>query len=140
MHMRIANPYLHFNGNCEEAFLFYKGIFGGEMEISRFTDVPPDNRFPEEESNKILHVSLPLSEYSILMGSDIPDAFPKPNKGSNFFISLSVNSHKDADLIFYQLAEGGQIAMPLDHTFWGAYFGMVIDPFGVQWMISFDEK
>jgi PhnB protein len=138
--MRTAHPYLHFNGNCEDAFRFYQNIFGGDLDITRFKDAPSDNRFPDYESEKILNVSLSLSDQSLLMGSDIPDAFPQAIRGTNFFISLYVDSQPDADLIFAGLSQNGQVAMPLAKTFWNAYFGMAIDQFGVQWMISFDLK
>ena len=132
-------PYLNFNGNCEEVFNFYGSIFGsGSLSISRFKEVPSEHKFPEHEGDKILHVSLQLSGGSFLMGSDIPEAFPKAIIGTNFYISLDVDSEKEAARIFNGLAADGQVTMPLAKTFWGAFFGMLIDKFSVQWMISYD--
>ena len=85
-----------------------------------------------------MHISLPLSIHSSIMGSDIPEAFPKAVRGSNFYISIDTGSEEEASKVFNGLAEGGNIAMPLEKTFWGAFFGMLVDKFGVQWMVSFD--
>ena len=137
--MATAHPYLHFNGNCETAFNFYRSVFGGDFEsVQRFKEGPAEHPFPDHELNKILHIALPLSSASMLMGSDIPEAFPRAVNGTNFYISLDMESEEEAGRIFNKLAEGGNIAMPIDKTFWGAYFGMVVDKFGVQWMVSYN--
>jgi PhnB protein len=139
--MIIANPYLHFNGNCEEAFNFYKSVFDGEFEmVSRYKDAPMQNSQPESESEKIMHISLPIGPKSILMGSDIPGAFPRAIQGSNYYIMLNTESEAEAIRIFTRLSAEGNIAMPLDKTFWGAFFGMLIDKYGIQWMVSYDYK
>ncbi len=139
--MTTANPYIHFNGNCEEAFNFYRSVIGGEfLQLSRFKDVPSEHTLPETESDKILHVALPLTQTSVIMGSDVPDAFPKAITGTNFYISLNTDSEEEASRIFNELSSGGQVTMPLDKTFWGAYFGMFVDKYRVQWMVSYDYK
>jgi PhnB protein len=137
--MPALNPYLNFNGNTEEAFNFYKSVFGGEFAtIMRFKDNPPDYKMPENESNKIMHIALPIGKGNVLMGSDVPDAYPKAIPGSNFSISMSADSEDEAKKLFDGLSPGGRVLMPLDKSFWGALFGMVTDKYGVSWMISYD--
>lgn len=137
------NPYLTFNGNCEEAFNFYKQVFGGKFSyLGRFKEMPPaENQppVPESEGDKIMHVSLPISKETILMGSDSSEAFGQATvPGNNFSVSISAPSTQKADVLFRGLASGGQVTMPMNKTFWGSYFGMLKDKFGIQWMISFD--
>ena len=138
------NPYLTFNGNCEEAFNFYKGVFGGAFTyMGRFKDMPPQpgQQLSMELGNKILHVSLPISKETILMGSDTAEEFGKTvTEGTNFSISIAAPSKEEADRIFNGISAGGKVTMPMGKTFWGSYFGMCTDKFGVQWMMSFDEK
>lgn len=139
--MATANVYLNFNGNCEEAFNFYKSVFGGEFHyISRFKDMPEQNgqpAMPKEMENQIMHVSLPIGE-TIIMGSDCGAEWaPSFNAGNNFSISLNAESKEEVDTLFKGLSENGTITMPLADTFWGDYFGMCIDQFGVNWMISY---
>ena len=139
--MTTLNPYLTFNGNCEEAFNFYKSVFGGEFPyLGRFKDMPPQEgcgEIPESEMEKIMHVSLPISKECILMGSDSSEAFGQATVvGNNFSLAVNTDSNEETERIFNALAEGGQITMPLDKTFWGAYFGMLVDKFGVQWMVN----
>jgi PhnB protein len=137
--MPVLNPYLLFEGTCEEAFIFYKSVFGGEFEmISRFKDIPSDVPMPEIEGDQIMHVALPIGSGSMLMGSDRPANTGKNIIGNNYSISVSADSEKQADLFFKGLAAGGQVTMPIDKTFWGAYFGMLIDKYGINWMISYD--
>ena len=139
--MRGISVYLHFNGNCEEAFLFYQSIFGGEFKnLSRYKDAPAENAPPDQDLNKIMHVTLPLGSHSDLLGSDIPGAFPKSVQGSNYYVHINAESEEEAKRFFDLLNQGGVIAMPIDHTFWGAYFGMVIDKYGVQWMVNYEHK
>ena len=141
--MATANVYLNFNGNCEEAFNFYKIVFGNEFTyIGRFGEMPEseDYKVQEESKNKIMHVSLPIGK-SILMGSDTGgDWAPSFLQGNNFSISITGDSKDEADKLFNALAQDGKITMPLDHTFWGDYFGMLTDKFGINWMMSFNEK
>jgi PhnB protein len=133
-------PYLHFNGNAEEAFNFYKTVFNTEYKgIYRFKDAPPEHRGDESECEKILNVSLPISNGYMLMGSDVPKAFGKAALGDNIYIYINCNSKEEVDNIFKQLSQGGQKLMPLSNTFWGSYFGMIKDKFGVGWMVSFEE-
>lgn len=140
--MATINPYLTFNGDCEAAFLFYKSVFGGEFQfIGRFKDMPPmdGKTVPESEAEKIMHVSLPISKESILMGSDTSEAFGQTAvPGTNFSISINAGSEAEADKLFNALASGGKITMPLSKTFWESYFGMLTDKFGIAWMMSYD--
>lgn len=141
--MAAINPYLTFDGNCEAAFNFYKSVFGGEFPyVGRFNEMPPAEGCPpppEEEGNKIMHISLPISKETILMGSDTSEAFGhKHVPGNNFSISINAESEEEATKVFNSLSEGGQVTMPLDKTFWGAYFGMFVDKFGIQWMVNYD--
>jgi len=137
------NPYLTFLGNCEEAFNFYKSIFGGEFGyIGRFGEMPPQEgvTLPEADKNKIMHISLPVGG-NMLMASDTGGEWaPETIVGNNFSISVSADSKADADRIFSGLANGGNVTMPLADTFWGDYFGMCTDKFGINWMMSFNDK
>ena len=138
--MITISPYLYFEGNCEEAFNFYKSVFGGEFStFQRFNEMPPDPNMPIPDymMDKVMHVSLPISKETVLMGSDSSDAFGKINvEGNNFGISIYTDSEAEVERIFNTLAEGGNITMPLDKTFWGAYFGMLIDKFNITWMVN----
>ena len=140
----LINPYLTFAGNCEEAFNFYKNVFGGKFQyIGRFNEMPPmDGKpMPPEEGQKIMHVSLPIGGESILMGSDSSEAFGHATViGNNFSISVNAPDNAKADYLFNGLAAGGQATMPMSMTFWGSYFGMLTDKFGIQWMVSVEEK
>lgn len=143
--MASINPYLTFNGNCEEAFNFYKSVFGGEFPyIGRFKDMPPQEGMPPmpaEAGEKIIHVSLMISKETALMGSDTGGEWSKGfTKGNNFSISINADSKAEADKLFNGLSAGGQVTMPMSKTFWGSYFGMFTDKFGIQWMVSFDEQ
>jgi len=131
------NPYLNFNGNAEEAFNFYKSVFGVEFtSFQRFSDIPSDVPNPGiDEGSKIMHVSLSVGS-NVLMGSDVPSKFPPISTGNNFNISLDTESREEADRYFKALSDGGQVTMPLEKTFWGAYFGMLTDKFGTQWMLN----
>ncbi|MCT4603312.1 MAG: VOC family protein [Marinifilum sp.] len=140
--MATLNVYLAFNGNCEEAFEFYKSVLGGEFtHVARFGEMPPSDNcppVPEKDKNLIMHVSLPISKETVLMGSDSSEAFgPLPTQGNNFSLSLDTDSKEEADRIFAALSAGGNAIMPMDKTFWGSYFGMLTDKFGIQWMVSF---
>jgi len=141
--MATINPYLTFNGNCEDAFAFYKLVFGGEFSyVGRFKDMPPMEgmNVPQAEGDKIMHVSLPISKETTLMGSDSSEAFGKATiAGNNFSISINADSKAEADKLFSAVSAGGNITMPLADTFWGSYFGMCVDKFGIAWMMSYDE-
>lgn len=140
--MTKANIYLNFDGNCEEAFLFYRSVFNVEFPyIGRFRDMPqePDSpSIPEEFGNRIMHVSLPVGGDTVIMGSDTGgDWAPTYVQGNNFSISLNTDSREEADRLFNGLSAGGQVTMPMQLTFWKDYFGMFTDKFGINWMISF---
>lgn len=142
--MTTVNVYLNFDGNCEQAFTFYKSVFGGEFPyIGRFKDMPPQEGMPplpKEMEERIMHVSLPISKETMIMGSDTGGEWTNSfNQGNNFSISVSTDSKAEADRLFNGLSEGGQVLMPLNITFWGEYFGMFADKFGINWMISFSE-
>jgi PhnB protein len=142
--MASINPYLVFNGNCEEAFLFYQSVFGGEFPyIGKFKDMPPAEGNPalsEEDENKIMHVTLPIGDGSVLMGSDSNSASGEVVFGGNISISINTKSKEEADKLFNGLSAGGTVTMPMNQTFWGAYFGMFTDKFGINWMVNFDEN
>jgi len=138
--MTTINPYLTFNGNCEEAFNFYKSVFGGEFPyVGKFKDMPENPEYPisEEDKEKIMHISLPISKETIIMGSDSSESFGKASiEGNNFSISINTDTVEEVTRIFNELSEGGIIKIPLDKTFWGAYFGMFTDKFGIHWMVN----
>jgi PhnB protein len=143
--MAAVNTYLIFNGNCEDAFLFYKSVFGGEFAyIGKFGEMPPseDPNCPppsEDEANRIMHVSLPISKETILMGSDSTSQSGDVLFGTNFSVSINTDSKEEADKLFNGLSADGTIIMAMEKTFWGAYFGMFTDKFGIGWMVNFDE-
>lgn len=140
--MTTINVYLTFDGECEEAFAFYKSLFGGEYaSISKFKDMPPNPDYTPtpEEAERIMHVSLPISKETILMGSDNGAMSPPLVKGNNFSISINAESKEKADRFFQQLSAGGAVIMPMAETFWGSYFGMAADKYGIQWMVSFGD-
>lgn len=140
----MINPYLTFNGNCEEAFDFYKSVFGGKFTyLGRFKEMPPMEGMtvPESEGEKIMHVALPISTETTLMGSDSSDAFGQATTvGNNFSVSLNAPTQAKADKLFNGLATGGTVTMPMNKTFWGSYFGMLTDRFGIQWMVSSEPE
>lgn len=143
--MATVNVYLTFNGNCEEAFNFYKAAFGGEFPyIGRFGDMPPQEGqppLPEEMGKRIMHVSLPVSKETVLMGSDTGGEWASSfSAGNNFSISINAESREEADKLFAGLSAGGKVTMPQADTFWGDYFGMFEDKFGVNWMVSYNTK
>ncbi|MEP2774094.1 MAG: VOC family protein [Fulvivirga sp.] len=140
--MKNLNPYLTFNGNCEEAFNFYRSVFGGDFTyIGRFSEMPSEYKVSDKDKNLVMHVTLPLGEHGILMGSDTSTAFGPPVvEGNNFSISIEADSKDEADKLYSRLAEGGKETMPMTDTFWGSYFGMLTDQFGIQWMVSAAEK
>lgn len=141
--MATINPYLNFNGNCEEAFNFYRSVFGGEFQdFQRFKDTPPSEDFqmPADEGDYVMHVSLPIGNGDFLMGSDSPSAMGEVKTGTNYHISIQSETDEETDRLFNGLSKGGQVTMPLQDTFWGARYGMFVDKFGVQWMINQDTS
>lgn len=141
--MAQLNPYIHYNGNAEEAFTFYKSVFGGEFAaLVRFKEfASPEFQVPEHEENKIVHISLPIGGESVLMGSDVPEMLGQVNENENRSkISIDTESKEEADKLFTGLSEGGRIEMPIGDSPWGAYFGMFRDKYGIEWMVNFDPK
>lgn len=139
--MASINPYLNFNLNSEEAFTFYKSVFGGEFStFQRFKDVPGmGDNLSNAEKEGLMHVALPIGKGSVLMGSDVLPSRGHPKaEGNNFYISLQADSKEEADKLFNGLSAGGNVEMPLTDTFWNAYFGMLQDKFGIRWMINHD--
>lgn len=139
--MATLSTHVAYNGNCEEAFTFYKSIFGGEFNmVMRNKDIPADVPSPtnDAEADKILHISLPIGSSSMLMGCDMPAAFGEATRANSFNISVSTSSEAETEKYYNGLLQGGKVNMPLEKTFWNSYFGMVIDKYGVQWMISYD--
>lgn len=128
---------LLFDGEAEAAFNFYKSVFGGEFSnLQRFSDLPTPMEMPESEQAKILHMALPIGN-TVLMGMDLPPNRGTANKGNNFFITLNTESKEETDDLFNKLSDGANIMMPVEQQFWGAYFGMLTDKFGIQWMLTY---
>lgn len=142
--MLTVNSYITFNGNCEEAFLFYKSVFGGSFSyFGRFKEMPmPDGKTcPPADAEKIMHVSLPISDETALMGSDSFESFgAKTIYGNNFSLSINAESRAEADAIYLALSAGGKVIMPMEDAFWGGYFGTFIDKFGINWMVNFEKN
>ncbi|WNM17876.1 VOC family protein [Flavobacterium capsici] len=141
--MATVNTYLTFNGNCEAAFNFYKSVFGGEFDfIGKFKDMPADPNFEisDEDKEKVMHVSLPISKETYLYGSDAGGEWaPTFKQGNNFSISINAQNKDEADTLFNKLSANGTVTMPMEDTFWGAYFGMFTDQFGINWMVNYDD-
>ena len=137
--MTTINPYLNFNGNAEEAFNFYKSVFGGEFSsLQRMKDTPDGQKVPAAERDKIMHIALPIGKGVKLMASDAMESMgQKLSAGNNFYLSVSAESKAEADRLFNGLSKGGKVEMPMQMMFWGEYFGMFADKYGVQWMVSF---
>lgn len=137
--MKTVNPYLNFPGTAEAAFTFYKSIFGGEFtSLQRFKDTPEASRIPPGEAEKIMHISLPLGKDNILMATDALESMGHPlTVGNNYHLTLEAESEEEANKLFSGLSGGGKVSMPMAKMFWGAYFGMTTDKFGVQWMINY---
>ena len=142
--MTTLQTYLTFNGNCEEAFNFYKNAFKTEIAMmSKFSEMPEDPKhpIPEEHKNRVMHVTLPVSEHAMLLGSDTGGEWGGNFKqGNNFSVSIGTDSQEEADRLFAALSEGGGVIMPMNKTFWESYFGMFTDKFGINWMVSFDTS
>ena len=142
--MAQINPYLQFNGNAEEAFLFYKSIFGGEFfPIMRYKDLSsPENPIGKNEGNKIKHIALPIGD-NMLMASDFLETMmmgQKMENGNRYSVSISAQSKEEADRLFKGLSADGNIEMPIEDSPWGSYFGMFGDKYGIQWIVDFDPK
>jgi PhnB protein len=142
--MARINPYINFNGNTQEAFNFYKSVFGGEFAaVMRFGESPGCDQMPiaESDKDKIMHIALPIGGDNVLMATDALESMGQTlSEGNNFSISISAESRDEADALFNGLAEDGKVEMPLADAFWGAYFGMLQDKFGIRWMINYDQN
>lgn len=131
------STYLTFDGNCREAFEFYQSVFGDEfVSFQTFADAPPDMPVSDTEKNLVMHVTLPIGS-GILMGSDRSDFGPPLVVGNNFSIAIQAESREQCDELFAKLSEGGSVLMPLQETFWGAYYGIWTDRFGINWMVNY---
>ena len=140
--MALINPHINFNGNAEEAFIFYQSVFGGNFtKLIRFKDLS-STEFPvsEKEANKIMIIALPIGPNELL-ANDVPEILGKTNEHENRSkISVSTESKTEADKLFNGLSEGGQVEMPIDNSPWGTYFGMFRDKFGIEWMIEYNPN
>ena len=141
--MPLINPHVNFNGNAEEAFTFYKSVFGGAFtKIVRFKDIA-SAEFPvaAAEENKIMHIALPVGKNNLLMANDVPAFMGKVNENENRSkISISAESKEEAGQLFNGLSAGGIIEIPLTENLGGSYFGMFRDKFGIEWMVDFDPN
>ncbi len=140
--MAQINPHVNFNGNAEEAFTFYKSVFGGEFaRIVRFKDMAsPEFPVPDSEADKIMHIALPIG-HTFLMANDVPESLGSTNENENRSkIVINAASKEEADQLFNGLSEGGQIEYPIGDSPWGTYFGMFRDKYGIEWMVDFDPK
>lgn len=136
--MKKIEPALVFNGNTEEAFNFYRSVFGGEfIMLQRFKDGPMSKDLPESQQNKIMYIALTIGKDTLLMGWDHLPSQGAYAKGNNFQLSLMPSSKKETERIFEALATGGEVKMPLQDTFWDAYYGSLKDKFGVHWLLNF---
>jgi PhnB protein len=134
--MAAVIPYLTFDGNCDEAFEFYRSVFGGEfMSKMRFDSMDSGLPVQESDKNRIMHVSLPIGQ-TVLMGSDSHSGMGSLKAGNNFSVTIAAESEAESDKLFAGLSSGGTVTMPMAKVFWGAYFGMFTDKFGIQWMIN----
>jgi len=144
--MASVNTYLNFPRNTEEAFNFYKSVFGGEFVggISRFRDIPPSEKtppLPEEDKDLVMHIALPILNGHVLMGTDAPESMGfKVTFGNNVYISLHPDTREETRRLFKALSNGGKVEMELQDQFWGDYYGSLRDKFGVSWMFDCDEK
>ncbi len=138
--MSTVNIYLTFNGTCEEAFNLYKSVFGGEFNsVNRYSEMPPQEEMPltEADKNRIMHIGLPISKETILMGADnTQNNESHTSFGNNFSIMATGTDKADADRIFNALSAGGQITMPMQDQFWGDYMGALVDKFGINWLVT----
>ena len=141
--MALINPHINFNGDAEEAFTFYKSVFGGEFaKIIRFKDLAsPEFQVSEKEENKIMLIALPIGKSNRLMANDVPEIFGKTNENENRSkIVINAESKEEADKLFNGLSVGGQIEGPIGDSGWGSYFGCFRDKYGIEWIVEFDTR
>lgn len=138
--MASINSYLSFNGNAEEVFNFYKSVFGGEFQsLMRMNEGPAEYAPPAGEENLLMHVSLPIGRGTVLMGCDVPSTYGPVKEGSNYTVAIQADSKEEADKLFNGLSAGGKVTMAMADAFWGSYFGMFTDKFGIHWMVGYDH-
>jgi PhnB protein len=140
--MARINPHINFNGNAEEAFGFYRSVFGGEFsKIIRYKDIASAEFTPaEKEKNKIMHIALPIGKHNMLMANDVPEFMGRTNENENRSkIAISADSKEEADKLFNGLSAGGTVEMPMADGFFGSYFGMFRDKYGIEWMVDFSS-
>ncbi len=138
--MATLNMYLNFKGNTEEAFNFYKSVFGGEfLAVQRYKDSPGCEGMSVSDQEKLMHIALPVGG-NILMGTDITSPMPPATFGTGISLSVDTSSEDEAKRLFDSLSAGGAVTMALEKTFWNALFGMTTDKFGIQWMVNYDYK
>ena len=141
--MALINPHINFNGNAEEAFTFYKSVFGGEFaKVIRFKDLAgPEFPVAENEKNKIMHIALPIGNSNMLMANDVPESMGRTNENENRSkIVVIAESKEEADKLFNGLSAGGQIEGPIGDGPWGSYFGCFRDKYGIEWIVEFDPN
>ena len=141
--MTTINPWINFNGNAQEAFAFYKSVFGGEFtKVIRFKDIAsPEFPVAEKDKNKIMLIALPIGKSNALMANDVPEIMGQVNENENRSkISVSTESKEEADKLFNGLCAGGKVEVPMDDSFWGSYFGMFRDKYGIEWIIEFSPS
>ncbi len=141
--MALINPHINFNGNAEEAFIFYKSVFGGAFtKVIRFKELAsPEFPVAEKEENKIMHIALPIGKGSMLMGNDVPEIFGTTNENENRSkIVITAESKEEADKLFTGLSAGGQAEGPIGDSPWGSYFGCFRDKYGIEWIVEFDPS
>lgn len=133
-----VQPYLNFDGKAEEAFSFYKSVFGGEFTANmKMKEMPDGDKIPAEEQNRIMHIALPIGKDTLLMASDImPSAGHTLQQGNQTYIMLNPETKDEADRLFNGLSAGGDIEMKMEDMFWGDYFGSFADKYGIKWMIN----
>jgi PhnB protein len=141
--MARINPYIYFNGNAEEAFTFYKSVFGGAFaKLVRYKDLSsPEHPIADNDANRVMHIALPIGKSNVLMGSDVMEVMGRITENDNRnTIAISAESREEADKLFNGLSAGGKVEMPMADGPWGAYFGMFADQYGVQWMVDFTPE
>ncbi|MBW8889585.1 MAG: VOC family protein [Fibrobacteres bacterium] len=138
--MAAVNAYINFDGNCDKAFDFYKSVFGGDFQARMTFGEAPGMDVPPAQKNKLMHVALPIGKNTLLMGSDWSAQFGPMVRGNSFSLSVNADTQSEADKVFKALSDGGKVTMPIGVAFWGAYFGMCTDKFGINWMVNHEMK
>lgn len=139
--MASINAYVNFDGNCAQAFDFYKSVFGGEFQARMTFGEAPGMDSPPEQKGKLMHVALPIGKHTVLMGSDwSTQMFGPMIRGNSFSLSIQAEERSEADKVFQGLSAGGKVTMPMSEAFWGAYFGMCTDRFGINWMVNCENR